>query len=130
MAAFRSVSLGKIWTPAFFPSNDLTFTVLQADTTPVVVTKQYAVAGDYNSDGTVDAEDYVVWQANIGSTTSLAADGNLNGVVDTADYMVWRSNFGQSSPAGGGGSSFGWRLVAVGRLALRFLNQRVDCCWP
>lgn len=115
LAAFRSVSLGQIWNPVLYPSNDLTFTVLQADMTPVVITKIYAVAGDYNGDGVVNAADYVVWRDNSGSTTNLAADGNLNGVVDTADYMIWRNNFGKSLPSGSGSSiSGGASLSAVG----------------
>jgi hypothetical protein len=118
LAAFRSVSLGQIWNPVLYPSNDLTFTVLQADMTPVVVTKIYAVAGDYNSDGVVNAADYVVWRDNSGSTTNLAADGDLDGVIDTADYMIWRSNFGKSLPAGsgsalGGGASLSAAGIAV-----------------
>jgi hypothetical protein len=118
LAAFRSVSLGQIWNPALYPSNDLTFTILQADTTPVVVTKQYAIAGDYDSDGTVNAADYVVWQANFGSTTNLGADGNLNGVVDAADYMVWRNNFGLSFPAGAGSSLGGGASLSAAGVAV------------
>jgi hypothetical protein len=115
LAAFRSVSLGQIWNPALYPSNDLTFTILQADTTPVVVTKHYAVAGDYNSDGTVNSADYAVWRSNFGSTISLGADGNLNGVVDAADYTVWRNNLGLLLPAGAGSSlSGGASLSAAG----------------
>jgi hypothetical protein len=115
LPGFRSVTLGQIWISTFFPANDLVFSVLQADATPVTVTTQYALAGDYNADGTVNALDYVVWRANAGSTTSLAADGNLNGVVDVADYMVWRSNFGLSLPSGAGSSiSGGASLSAAG----------------
>ncbi len=114
LAAFRSVSLGQIWSPVLYPSNDLTFTVLQADMTPVTVTKVYAVAGDYNGNGTVDAADYVLWRDNVGSTTNLAADGNMNGVIDTADYMVWRSNFGTSLPTGSGSSISGGASLSAG----------------
>ena len=41
-----------------------------------------AAAGDYNGNGLVDAEDYSVWLASLGSTTNLTADGNGNGTVD------------------------------------------------
>ncbi|HEX4413447.1 MAG TPA: PEP-CTERM sorting domain-containing protein [Lacipirellulaceae bacterium] len=118
LAAFRSVSLGQIWNPVLYPSNDLTFTVLRADMTPVVVTKIYAVAGDYNGDGVVNAADYVVWRDNAGSMTSLAADGNLNGVVDTSDYMIWRSNFGKSLPAGSGSSISGGGSLSMAGVAV------------
>jgi len=62
------------------------------------------VAGDYNDNGTVDAADYVVWRATLGSTTNLGANGDDSGasmgVIDTADYAVWRANFGSTGGAG------------------------------
>jgi arylsulfatase A-like enzyme len=48
------------------------------------------IAGDYNNDGVVDAEDYNFWSASYGSSDA-AADGNRDGVVDAADYVVWRN---------------------------------------
>jgi hypothetical protein len=66
-----------------------------------------APPGDYNTDGIVDAGDYIVWRKAIGQSGSgLAADGNGDGVVDSADYNHWRANFGSvvgsasSSPIG------------------------------
>jgi hypothetical protein len=66
-----------------------------------------APPGDYNTDGIVDAGDYIVWRGALGQSGSgLAADGNGDGVVDSADYNHWRANFGQvvggaaSSPIG------------------------------
>ncbi|QDT70034.1 Spherulation-specific family 4 [Planctomycetes bacterium MalM25] len=50
------------------------------------------LAGDYDGDGDVDPDDYVVWTAGYGSA-ELAADGNGDGVVDAADYTVWRDAF-------------------------------------
>jgi hypothetical protein len=44
--------------------------------------------GDYNSDGTVDAADYVVWRKNPG------------GIYMPADYLIWRANFGQTAGSG------------------------------
>jgi hypothetical protein len=44
-----------------------------------------AVAGDFNSDGTVSVADYVVWR-NI-----------LNTVYTQSDYDVWRAQFGQTA---------------------------------
>jgi cytochrome c peroxidase len=66
------------------------------------------LAGDYNGDGTVDADDYTVWKANFGDTTLLVADGNGDGRVDAADYTVWRSSVGatwQDLAFGAGGGS-------------------------
>lgn len=50
--------------------------------------------GDYDIDGVVDADDYIVWKNSFGSNLLLGADGNGNGVVDAGDYTVWRDNLG------------------------------------
>jgi hypothetical protein len=110
LAAFRSVSLGNIWNPTLYPSPDLGFTVLQGGMSPVTITTQFAVAGDYNGNGSVDAADYIRWRETLGSTSSFAADGSLNGVVDGADYLVWRQNFGNSLPGSGSGTAAGLGL--------------------
>jgi hypothetical protein len=52
------------------------------------------LAGDYNSDGVVDAADYTVWRDTLGSTTDLRADGNGNGSIDAGDYDTWVAKFG------------------------------------
>jgi hypothetical protein len=62
--------------------------------------------GDYDFDGNVDNDDYVVWSMTFGTVDTasieiLPADGNGNGTVDAADYVVWRNNFGASLAAGG-----------------------------
>jgi T5SS/PEP-CTERM-associated repeat protein len=63
-----------------------------------------APPGDYNTDGIVDAADYVVWRQTQGQTgPGQAADGNSDGVVDAADYDFWRANFG--SVVGGASAS-------------------------
>jgi hypothetical protein len=55
--------------------------VMGEEDTPTLV-------GDFNSDGTVDAADYVVWRKNDG------------GQFDENDYLDWRTNYGRSSDAG------------------------------
>jgi hypothetical protein len=53
-----------------------------------------ALAGDFNSDGSVDAADYVAWRKTNGTQ---------------AGYNVWRANFGQTAGRGSllpGSSSF------------------------
>jgi hypothetical protein len=49
--------------------------------------------GDYNSDGNVDAADYVVWRKT---------DGN-----NPAGFALWRANFGYTLGPGGGAGGFG-----------------------
>ena len=46
--------------------------------------------GDFNSNGIVDAADYVVWRKGLGTTYTQN------------DYNVWRTHFGQSAGSGAG----------------------------
>jgi hypothetical protein len=57
-------------------------------------------AGDFNSDGLIDAGDYTVWRDAAGTAVTAwsGADGNGDGMVDGADYDVWKQNFGKSIP--------------------------------
>jgi hypothetical protein len=64
---------------------------LRVEYTPV------APPGEYNSDLTVNAADYVLWRKTLGSTTDLRADGDGNGRVDAADYDFWRARFGNTN---------------------------------
>jgi hypothetical protein len=58
------------------------------------------VPGDFNSDGKVDAGDYVTWRKNEVANASLPHD---NGVGNqAARYSLWRANFG--NPPGSGAS--------------------------
>jgi len=61
------------------------------------------LAGDYNSDGMVDAADFTVWRDSLGQSGSgLEADGNEDGVIGQDDYDVWRTNFGNTAASGSG----------------------------
>ncbi len=74
---------------------------------------RFFLPGDYNSNASVDAGDYVVWRKTFGSTNNPQADGSgptvgvPNGVVDQADYTFWRSNFGGVGALSGAGSGAG-----------------------
>jgi beta-glucanase (GH16 family) len=68
--------------------------------------RQMGLSGDYNSDGKVDAADYVAWRNSVGeSGIDLPADGSGNGTVDDADYLLWVQSFGMSSSAAGSTTS-------------------------
>jgi mannan endo-1,4-beta-mannosidase len=53
--------------------------------------------GDFNSDGTVDGTDFLVWQQQISLRGVQSADGNNDGVVDAADLAILRLGFSELS---------------------------------
>jgi hypothetical protein len=65
----------------------------------VVPTQLAGLIGDFNSDGVVNAADYVVWRK--ASPTATLPNDDTPGVVDASDYADWRANFGKSVPASG-----------------------------
>jgi hypothetical protein len=89
------------------------------------------LVGDYNTNGTVDAADYVVWRKTLGQVGGpLPADGNNNGQIDSGDLTVWRAHFGQP-PGGGLGTSVSVAIPEPSAVVLlmfaaagRFLQRR------
>jgi hypothetical protein len=55
--------------------------------------------GDYNSNGSVDAGDYLAWRKSFGNAVALPNDNTAG--VDLSDYDRWRLNFGQSASVAG-----------------------------
>jgi hypothetical protein len=80
---------------AYAPSRDLGFQAY-------VLAAPAGLLGDFNSDGKVDAGDYVTWRKNNNTSNSLANDNGLGVPVGTAHYNLWRANFGK--PPGSGSS--------------------------
>jgi hypothetical protein len=76
------------------------------NTADVTLELAFALTGDYNGNGVVDAADYVVWRKTLGQTgAGLAADGDGDMQVDDDDFDVWRANFGQLAPGAGAGAA-------------------------
>jgi hypothetical protein len=63
------------------------------------------VQGDYNSNGVVDAADYVIYRNSVGQSTLPNRGSGITGPVGTADYDFWRSHFANTSGSGAGGLS-------------------------
>jgi autotransporter-associated beta strand protein len=61
------------------------------------------VSGDFNSDGVVDAGDYIIWLKNRDTANPLPNDDNIGGVVGEQHYNLWKSNFGRVFEGSGGG---------------------------
>jgi hypothetical protein len=80
------------------------------------------LAGDFNQDGTVDAADYAVWRAGLGTT------------YDQDDYNDWQTNFGATnSGAAAGAADFSntavpepttWIMFALSVVAARCARAR------
>ncbi len=60
----------------------------------VVAGQEIRLPGDYNLDGSVNENDYGLWQASFGATGPSDVDGNGNNVVDAADFAIWRDHLG------------------------------------
>jgi hypothetical protein len=57
------------------------------------------IPGDYNSDGIVDAADYVVWRKNVGGPAGSLPNDTDGGIIGSPQYATWRVNFGRSTSA-------------------------------
>jgi hypothetical protein len=84
----------------------------------------YFPDGDFNFDGTVDSQDYLLWRSNYGRTSPaypvIAADGNRDGKVDASDFVLWRRGMASASgtisaavPEPGAWFMFGLALLSV-----------------
>jgi hypothetical protein len=72
------------------------------NTADVTLELAFALTGDYNGNGVVDAADYVIWRKTLGQTgAGLAADGDGDMQIDDDDFDVWRAHFGQIAPGSG-----------------------------
>lgn len=87
-------------------------------------------AGDYNSDGRVDGNDFLAWQRTFGNSVAqgTGADGSGNGIIDASDLTVWKNNFGNvvastATAAVPEPASLGSLLVAVGCLGGRVIRR-------
>ena len=56
-----------------------------------------AAASDFDMDGDVDGDDFLVWQAGFGVNATGDADGD--GDTDGDDFLVWQSEFGSGGAA-------------------------------
>ena len=59
--------------------------------------------GDFNGDRSVDGQDFLIWQQQVGQTgyyplQQKAADTNADGIVDAADLALWQEYYGYVSP--------------------------------
>jgi len=72
----------------------------QADGLYVTALASAALAGDYNSDGRIDAADYTVWRDNLGAASIPNRGAGITGPVGVNDYNYWKTHFGEGSGSG------------------------------
>jgi hypothetical protein len=66
----------------------------QADGLYVTVQAAAGLAGDYNSDGKINAADYTTWRDKFGQATIANRGAGITGPVGAADYNYWKTHFG------------------------------------
>ncbi len=90
--------------------------------TGVITVGPSILVGDYNSNGFVDAADYVTWRQNIGQPSQTLANDTTGVIVGNAQYALWRTGFGSTTPAPAGSLAEGGAAVpepsSVGLLIL------------
>jgi hypothetical protein len=95
LAPLTSLDLGLAYKPDGTQDLALQFILSGASTArPGAVSyRTISLLGDFNSDGRVDAADYVVWRDGLGTIFTLT------------DYDLWRANFGKVVGTASGGES-------------------------
>lgn len=85
------------------------FSLFHSTPSAVVLTAISGLSGDYNNDGLVDAIDYAVWREAIAIGEPLVInESDTIGTTDTNDFDVWLANYGATSTTGGGGGGGGF----------------------
>jgi len=76
---------------------------LDLSLTPTELDALFAIefaAGDFNEDGSVDAEDLLAWEAGFGMSLSATpgnGDADGDGDVDGNDFLTWQRDFSQNT---------------------------------
>ncbi|MGI9427480.1 MAG: endonuclease [Bythopirellula sp.] len=72
--------------------DDLTLVLLGSAAAPVIDNP------DFDGDGFVDGNDFLIWQRGFGTGTMLSeGDANHDGLVNEEDLAVWEQHYGQQS---------------------------------
>jgi fibronectin-binding autotransporter adhesin len=94
-----------------------------------IVPSAGGLPGDFNSDGKVDAADYVRWRKANGTNNALPNDNGLGVPIGPNHFALWKQNFGRPPGSGtggglGGGTSVpepaGIAIVGIGLALLGF----------
>ncbi len=84
-------------------------------------------AGDYDYNGVVDGNDFLVWQRSLGTNVATAgtrADGDSSGVIDGGDLLTWQTNFATAVAATAGVPEPSCGVLAIAALAAARVGRR------
>ncbi len=93
------------------------------------------IIGDFNTDGIVNAADYIVWQRSVGTASIPNRDPNNTGPIGEADYDSWRAQFGMVAGGGAGNIASSssavpepscWGIIFAGFIALSLHRTRTS----
>ncbi len=69
---------------------------------------------DFNNDGEIDGQDFLIWQRGLGPGTNATGDANGDGQVNGVDLDLWKSAYATATPAAGAVPEPASGLIAVG----------------
>jgi hypothetical protein len=75
--------------------------------------------GDFNQNGVVDGDDFLIWQANFGLdhlATVHDGDADRDRDVDGDDFLVWQANFGVTLGGGAAAAAAANPLLEANRI--------------
>jgi hypothetical protein len=84
---------------SFAAGSVVTWEVLYDPTSVVLEVIASALAGDFDEDGDVDGDDFLTWQASLGTlagASHMDGDADGDGDVDGDDFLAWQGQFGMS----------------------------------
>jgi pectate lyase len=74
--------------------------------------------GDFNANGVVGAEDYVVWRDNFGAPAGTLPNDTDGGAIGLNQYATWKAHFGTTSGSGASNTSSIPEPCSIGLVSL------------
>ncbi len=137
LSAGDAFSLGQAYDPSVFggADGDLEFVYGIAGGARLTGSVVYVglLQADFNKDGRVDGDDFLIWQSGFGlQSGAQQSDGDYNGdgAVDGNDFLGWQSEFGSGVGGSAGAAipepaSFAG-LLCIAVLGLHWRRCRLD----
>ena len=108
-----------------------TFTYVAYDfqmlSSPVEVTIDVVLPGDFDASEAVNGDDFLVWQSHFGvavGATPAQGDGDGDGDVDGEDFLIWQSAMIPAATGGSGASTAAEKSADASRIDFRQTASR------